>query len=95
VREPGKKRIKLAKLLTAAGYSCDPYDLRAQTGWYRTSSRLDNDSFRWEGVGFRGLIEHHLYSYYTMTELIKTGVVVEHEDEDPPLWFKVYPKEKS
>lgn len=96
MREPGKKRIKLAKLLTEAGFACQPSDLHAAQGWERSSNRIDNDTYRWEGWGKdkQGLL-CHFYSYYTMTELVRTGVELEHSRMDVPCWYQVFPRKKE
>ena len=96
LREPGKKRIKLAQLLTEDGYTTDPWDLYPITVWSRSSHRMDNDSFRWEGnCDLSNGVRVHLYSYYTMTELIRTGITVEHHKDMPPLWYEVFPKKEK
>ena len=95
-REPGRKRIKLAQLITEAGFSCDPRDLYPAQGWSRSSTRIDNDSFPWEGwAKDRDGLLCHLYSYYTMTELVRRGVEIGHSRMDVPTWFQVYPKKEK
>jgi hypothetical protein len=87
---PGKKRIRLAELLTDAGYECLPGDLHAAEGWYRSSGSIANDdSPRWEGWTRD---YKRLYSYYTMTELIKTGVEVVRHSMEVPNWYQVIPR---
>lgn len=88
----GRTRERLAKLLCEAGYETKPWDLFPARGWLRSSSRMDNDAFRWEGSGVdnRG-VPVHFYSWHTMKSLLAGIRISKHPDL--PLWFEVTPKE--
>ncbi len=82
--EPGRLRVRLAAILCAALPDVDvrPEDLREAAGWYRTSNRGDNDTYRWEA--FSRLRKHPnvkvvFGSFSTMTSCVRYGVAVSRE----------------
>jgi hypothetical protein len=102
MNKPGKTKVRLAKLLTKAMAAhglevpdIDPALLMEAKGFWRTSSRGDNDAIRWEVYVPRpGLsVSYHLVSDFTMTELLKAdGVILTRR---APLQYWVDPTRKQ
>ena len=73
-------RERLAAKLRELGFECEPEDLKTTTGGTRRWA-IQNETYRWEAdVKCHG-VNHWLVSYSTMTECVKFGFTIDHDDE--------------
>ncbi len=94
--EPGRLKIRLAELLQAEGFEFSEYDLRDTKGYYRSSPY--SETVRWEGGGKTkdfGDLRIVILSWETMTNCVRFGIEVWHDDMDIPSVFMCGPKDPN
>lgn len=95
----GRVREKLAALICAQGFFIDAADLRWVDGQY---SHVTDDCERWTGHGKIGTgaalpwdMDAQFYSWDTMTDCARHGIIIEHCHDDPATIFQVHAKEPA
>ena len=87
-RKIGKIREKLAEMLQAKGFMVQPEDFWIQEGVYR---HFAYDGARWGAYWHPkkgSQLVYSIYSWDTMTECVRTGIVV--MPDDTPCHFEVH-----
>jgi len=69
----GRTRERLSRMLKAEGYDIEPYELSATQGRYRSDTRCD--IVRWEAFFTHDNIQRSMCSWFTMTEIVRSGGV--------------------
>lgn len=92
--EPGRLKIRLAELLQAEGFDISEYDLDDPKGYWRSAA----DCYRWEGTGKHPDFEKLMVivsSWETMTQCVRYGIEIWHEDGDLANSFMCGPKDPN
>jgi len=84
--EPGRLKIKMADLLTAAGFTCEPEQVWCQEGHYR----IHGQESRWGASVIANYRRLDVASWNTMTECARHGIDLTYMNRDG--WV-VTPKE--